>query len=46
MFTICLQGEAAQGDKNLHVVIGNESCDLDSVIAALTYSYFLHKVKL
>ncbi|XP_078328522.1 uncharacterized protein LOC111111795 isoform X1 [Crassostrea virginica] len=36
-------GEAAQGEKNLHVVIGNESCDLDSVIAALTYSYFLHK---
>nr|XP_022297348.1 exopolyphosphatase PRUNE1-like [Crassostrea virginica]XP_022297350.1 exopolyphosphatase PRUNE1-like [Crassostrea virginica]XP_022297351.1 exopolyphosphatase PRUNE1-like [Crassostrea virginica] len=35
--------EAGQGDKNLHVVIGNESCDLDSVIAALTYSYFLHK---
>ncbi|XP_048748356.2 protein prune homolog 2-like isoform X2 [Ostrea edulis] len=30
-------------DKTIHVVIGNEACDLDSVISALTYGYFLHK---
>ena len=27
----------------VHVVIGNESCDLDSSAAALTYSYYLSK---
>lgn len=36
----CLQ----ETDDKIHVVIGNESCDLDSVVAALTYGYFLHKV--
>ncbi|XP_062585819.1 uncharacterized protein LOC134247479 [Saccostrea cucullata] len=30
-------------DSKIHVVIGNESCDLDSAVSALTYSYFLHK---
>eukprot|EP00105_Crassostrea_gigas_P009939 XP_011425059.1 PREDICTED: protein prune homolog [Crassostrea gigas] len=30
-------------DDKIHVVIGNESCDLDSVVAALTHGYFLHK---
>lgn len=38
----CLQ----ETDDKIHVVIGNESCDLDSVVAALTYGYFLHKVTL
>jgi inorganic pyrophosphatase/exopolyphosphatase len=31
-------------DKKIHVVIGNEACDLDSAVSALTYGYFLHKV--
>ncbi|XP_061180550.1 uncharacterized protein LOC133189157 isoform X2 [Saccostrea echinata] len=30
-------------DSKIHVVIGNEACDLDSAVSALTYSYFLHK---
>ena len=28
----------------LHVVLGNEACDLDSAVSALTYSYYLSKV--
>ncbi|KAM9310076.1 exopolyphosphatase PRUNE1 isoform 2-T2 [Pholidichthys leucotaenia] len=27
----------------LHVVLGNESCDLDSMVSALVYAYFLSK---
>ncbi|GFO47769.1 protein prune homolog-like protein [Plakobranchus ocellatus] len=30
--------------KKVHLVIGNESCDLDSVVSAITYAYFLHQV--
>ncbi|XP_077454625.1 exopolyphosphatase PRUNE1 isoform X2 [Stigmatopora argus] len=26
-----------------HVVLGNEACDLDSMVSALAYAYFLHK---
>ncbi|KAL3887239.1 hypothetical protein ACJMK2_027186 [Sinanodonta woodiana] len=26
----------------VHVVLGNESCDLDSAVAALTYAFYLH----
>ncbi|XP_070692309.1 exopolyphosphatase PRUNE1 isoform X2 [Pempheris klunzingeri] len=33
-------GEAAAG---FHVVLGNESCDIDSMVCALTYAYFLSK---
>ena len=29
--------------KLVHVVIGNEACDLDSSAAALSYSYYLHE---
>ncbi|CAG9761430.1 unnamed protein product [Ceutorhynchus assimilis] len=29
--------------ESVHLVLGNESCDLDSSIAALTLAYFLHK---
>ena len=27
----------------MHVVIGNEACDLDSTAAALSYAYYLCK---
>lgn len=29
----------------LHVVLGNEACDLDSMVSALTFAYFLSKVR-
>ncbi|XP_033725960.1 uncharacterized protein LOC117315717 [Pecten maximus] len=29
--------------QKVHVVLGNEACDLDSVISAIVYSYFSHK---
>ncbi|XP_033625283.1 protein prune homolog 2-like isoform X3 [Asterias rubens] len=37
--------ESAQGDsrKNIHVVLGNESCDLDSAVSALVWAYHLSK---
>ncbi|KAG5856527.1 hypothetical protein ANANG_G00008880 [Anguilla anguilla] len=28
----------------LHVVLGNEACDLDSMVSSLTFAYFLSKV--
>lgn len=28
----------------LHVVMGNEACDMDSMVSALTFAYFLSKV--
>uniref|UniRef100_A0A8D0HIQ7 Uncharacterized protein n=1 Tax=Sphenodon punctatus TaxID=8508 RepID=A0A8D0HIQ7_SPHPU len=30
--------------EKVHVVLGNKSCDLDSLISAVTYAYFLDKV--
>lgn len=33
-------GEAGSG---FHVVLGNEACDVDSMVCALTYAYFLSK---
>lgn len=30
----------------LHVVLGNEACDVDSVVCSLAYAYFLAKVRL
>ncbi|XP_064645764.1 exopolyphosphatase PRUNE1-like [Lineus longissimus] len=30
--------------ETVHVVIGNESCDLDSVISAITYAFYLKQV--
>lgn len=29
----------------LNVVLGNEACDLDSMVSALTLAYFLSKVR-
>lgn len=31
--------------EKVHVVIGQKSCDLDSLISAFTYAYFLDKVR-
>ena len=28
-----------------HVVLGNEACDLDSMVSALAFAYFLSKVR-
>lgn len=32
-----------QAASGLHVVLGNEACDVDSMVCALTYAYFLSK---
>uniref|UniRef100_A0A8D2Q5Z2 Prune homolog 2 with BCH domain n=1 Tax=Varanus komodoensis TaxID=61221 RepID=A0A8D2Q5Z2_VARKO len=39
----------SMGDRNkhmdkVHIVLGKKSCDLDSLISALTYAYYLEKV--
>ncbi|KAK3596594.1 hypothetical protein CHS0354_020934 [Potamilus streckersoni] len=34
-------GELETVDR-VHVVLGNEACDLDSAVAALTYAFYLH----
>ncbi|KAL0985308.1 hypothetical protein UPYG_G00155300 [Umbra pygmaea] len=31
----------AEGSPGFHVVLGNEACDLDSMVSALAYAYFL-----
>ncbi|KAM6434492.1 exopolyphosphatase PRUNE1 isoform 2-T2 [Liasis olivaceus] len=33
--------EAVQSQKEVHVVLGNEACDLDSMVSALALAYFL-----
>ena len=30
----------------VHVVLGNEACDLDSAVSAIVYAYYLHEVSL
>ncbi|XP_068612744.1 exopolyphosphatase PRUNE1 [Brachionichthys hirsutus] len=32
-----------QGGSGFHVVMGNEACDVDSMVCSLTYAYFLSK---
>nr|KAI8751852.1 protein prune-like protein 2-like isoform X3 [Biomphalaria glabrata] len=32
-----------QSRLKIHLVLGNESCDLDSTVCAITYAYYLHK---
>ncbi|XP_037639550.1 exopolyphosphatase PRUNE1 [Sebastes umbrosus] len=32
-----------QAGSGFHVVLGNEACDMDSMVCALTYAYFLSK---
>lgn len=34
---------ADQAGPGFHVVLGNEACDVDSMVCALTYAYFLSK---
>lgn len=38
-----LQNRSKRLEK-VHVVLGNKSCDLDSLISTLAYAYFLDKV--
>ncbi|KAL8595557.1 hypothetical protein ACOMHN_000765 [Nucella lapillus] len=43
----CVQAlERLQEFHAVHVVIGNESCDLDSAVSAIVYAYFLHETSL
>lgn len=38
-----VQVNTGQAGSELHVVLGNEACDVDSMVCALTYAYFLSK---
>ncbi|XP_042859061.1 exopolyphosphatase PRUNE1-like, partial [Penaeus japonicus] len=31
--------------KKLQVVLGNEACDLDSAVSAITYAFLLHSLR-
>ncbi|KAF7644324.1 hypothetical protein LDENG_00224150 [Lucifuga dentata] len=45
--TRCCQSVKANADgtgPGFHVVMGNEACDLDSMVSALAYAYFLSKM--
>lgn len=39
--TIAANGAANPNPKTIHVVMGNESCDLDSVVSAIVYARML-----
>ncbi|XP_053134264.1 exopolyphosphatase PRUNE1 isoform X2 [Hemicordylus capensis] len=39
-------GEHVRSNREVHVVMGNESCDLDSAVSALALSYFFAKTLL
>ncbi|XP_072317360.1 exopolyphosphatase PRUNE1 [Eucyclogobius newberryi] len=36
---------SGSGSGLVHVVLGNEACDMDSMVCALVYAYFLHKTE-
>lgn len=38
-----VKGNLDQAGSAFHVVLGNEACDVDSMVCALTYAYFLSK---
>lgn len=38
------QSSSDQVGPGFHVVLGNEACDIDSMVSALAYAYFLSKV--
>lgn len=38
------QANTDQGP-GFHVVLGNEACDVDSMVCAVAYAYFLSKVR-
>lgn len=44
LFEFFFQNRSKRLEK-VHVVIGHKSCDLDSLISAFTYAYFLDKVR-
>lgn len=44
--TPVLQVNSGEAGSGFHVVLGNEACDVDSMVCALTYAYFLSKVRL
>ncbi|KAG9334705.1 hypothetical protein JZ751_007240 [Albula glossodonta] len=35
--------KGGQADSGIHVVLGNEACDLDSMVSAISFAYFLSK---
>ena len=39
--TVAANGAANSNPKTIHVVMGNESCDLDSVVSAIVYARML-----
>lgn len=39
----CRRAVKDQAGSAFHVVLGNEACDVDSMVCALTYAYFLSK---
>ena len=41
--TQAINDEAKDAERFIHVVLGNESGDLDSVVSAVIYAYFLQK---
>lgn len=41
---IILQTSTDPSGPAFHVVMGNEACDVDSMVSALVYAYFLSKV--
>lgn len=41
--TSCRTALSGSGPGPVHVVLGNEACDMDSMVCALVYAYFLHK---
>ncbi|XP_062342524.1 exopolyphosphatase PRUNE1-like isoform X1 [Osmerus eperlanus] len=38
-----LKGSSQDGSAGIHVVLGSESCDLDSMVSSLAYAYFLFR---
>lgn len=41
--TSCRTALSGAGPGPVHMVLGNEACDMDSMVCALVYAYFLHK---
>lgn len=35
--------ELKESPTNVHIILGNESADLDSIVSSITYAYFLHQ---
>lgn len=44
MSNSCRAVKANADQTRFHVVLGNEACDLDSMVSALAYAYFLSKI--